>query len=118
MLFNRIPEKWSPKKMVPGKMIPQKNGPGKNGPEKNCPRKIGPRQNGPRNIGPRKNVLQKLFSVKKMLGIFFFPGTVKNAIEQSHSRHIKLIFICNIQYIHIYYMILHLQYSLYFPKMF
>ena len=35
-------------KMVPGKMVPKKNGPQKN--------------------GPRKNFLQKLFSVKRMLG--------------------------------------------------
>ena len=35
-------------KMVPGKMVPGKNG--------------------PRKIGPRKNVIQKLFSVKRMLG--------------------------------------------------
>ena len=31
-------------------------------------RKNGPRKNGRRKIGPRKNVLQKLFSVKRMLG--------------------------------------------------
>ena len=36
--------------MVPGKMVPGKNGPRKN--------------------GPRKNFLQKLFSVKRMLGNF------------------------------------------------
>ena len=39
--------------MVPGKMVP-----GKTVPEKN----------GPRKMGRRKNVLQKLFSVKTMLG--------------------------------------------------
>ena len=32
------------------------------------PRKIDPRKNGPRTMRPRKNVLQKLFYVKKMLG--------------------------------------------------
>ena len=47
-------EKWSPK----------------NGPRKNGPRKIDPRKVGPRKSGPRKNVLQKLFSVKTMLGNF------------------------------------------------
>ena len=48
--------------MVPGKMVPKKNGPRKNG-----PRTIGPRKNGPRKIDLRKNVLQTLFSVKRML---------------------------------------------------
>ena len=47
------PEKWFPGKMVPGKMVREKNG---------------PRKNGPRKIGPWKNVLQKLFSVQRMLG--------------------------------------------------
>ena len=37
-----------PGKKIPGKMVPEKNGPCK--------------------IGPRKNVLQELFSVKKILG--------------------------------------------------
>ena len=37
--------------------------PGKNGLRKSSPQKIGPRK-----IGPRKNFLQKLFSVKNMLG--------------------------------------------------
>ena len=35
----------------------------------------------------------------------------------NNLTHTKLIFICNIQYIHIYYMILHLNCILYFPKM-
>ena len=49
-------------------MVPRKNGRRKNGPRKIGPRKHGPRENDPRKIGPRKNVLQKLFSVKRMLG--------------------------------------------------
>ena len=62
-----------PRKMVPRKMVPRRNGPRKNGPRKISPkkigpRKIGPRKNSPRKVGPRKNVLQKLFSVKRMLG--------------------------------------------------
>ena len=42
---------------------------------------------------------------------------MKDGIESSHSRHTKLIFICSIQYIHIYYMMAHLKCILYFPKM-
>ena len=73
---------------VRGKMVPGQNGSRKNDPrDKWSPeewsrinvrrkighRKIGPRKNGPwknspRKIGLRKNVLQKLFSVKRMLG--------------------------------------------------
>ena len=44
-------------------MVPRKNGPQKNGPRGN-----GYRKSGPRKIGPWKNFLQKLFSVKRMLG--------------------------------------------------
>ena len=80
-------------------MVPRKNGPQKNGPRKNGPRKIGSRKNGPRKIsprkigsrknGPRKNVLQKLFSVKRMLGnlndffifINWFHYTHKNMFD-------------------------------------
>ena len=47
-----VPEKWYAEKWSP------KNGTRKNGPQKN----------GPRKIGPQKNFLQKLFSVKRMLG--------------------------------------------------
>ena len=71
-------EKWSPRKMVPGKMIPRKNG--------------------PRKIGPRKNVLQKLFPIKRMLG----------------NLNVFLIFIDWLQYTHkkmfdIYLTILHMH---------
>ena len=51
-------------KMVPGKMVPRKMVPGEKG----------PRKNGPWKIGPRKNILQKLFSAKRILGnlnVFF-----------------------------------------------
>ena len=61
------PEKWSRGKMVPGKMVPEKNG--------------------PRKIGPQKNLLQKLFSVKRMLGnlndFFIF-------INWFHYTHTKI----------------------------
>ena len=49
-------------------LTPHVSGTRKNGPRKNRPQKIGPRKNGPRNSGPRKNVLQKLFFIKTMLG--------------------------------------------------
>ena len=79
-------------------MVPRKNGPRKNGPRKNGPREKwspenGPRKNGPRKIGPRKNVLQKLFSVKKMLGnlndffifINWFDYTQKDVWRSRHD---------------------------------
>ena len=51
------------------------------------PRKIDPRKNGPRTMRPRKNVLQKLFYVKKMLGnlndFFIF-------IDWFHYTHKKM----------------------------
>ena len=55
-------------KMVPGEKNLRKNGRRKNGPRKIGPREIGVRKNDPRKIRPRKNVLQKLFSGKRMLG--------------------------------------------------
>ena len=67
-----VSEKKSPKKWSTGKIIPGK---------------MGAEQNGPRKIGPRKNVLQKLFSVKKMLGnlndFFIF-------IDWLHYTHKKI----------------------------
>ena len=53
------------------------------------PDKNGPRKNDPRKIGLRKNVLQKLFSVKRMLGnlndffifIDWFHYTHKNMFD-------------------------------------
>ena len=56
-------------KWVRGKMVSKKNGPREKwSPEKWSPRKMVPGKSGPRKISPRKNFLQKLFSVKKMLG--------------------------------------------------
>ena len=49
-------------------MVPRKMVPGKNGPRRIVSRKIGPWKNDPLKIGPRNNVLQKLFSVKRLLG--------------------------------------------------
>ena len=49
--------------MVPGKLVPGKMLPGKMVPRKMIPGKILRGKN-----GPRKNLLQKSFSVKRMLG--------------------------------------------------
>ena len=72
-------------------MVPEKNYPRKIGPRKISSRKIGPRENGPRKIGPwkigpRKNVLQKLFSVKRMLGNLMDFFIFINWLHYTHKK--------------------------------
>ena len=58
--------------MVPGKMVPKKNG--------------------PRKIGPRENVLQKLFSVKRMLGNFNDFFIFINWFHYTHRKKFDVYF--------------------------
>ena len=62
--------------------------------------------------------------IKKWEKIVFFMTVSHKIVSEKWYwiisalyRHTKLIFICNIQYIHINYIILHLNCILYFPKM-
>ena len=67
----------------------------KNGRQKNGARKIGPRKNGPRKIGPRKNLLQKLFSVKIMLGnlndFFIFINWFHYTHKKMFDAYVKIL---------------------------
>ena len=64
-----------------------------NGTRKNGRRKMVPGKNSPRKIDPRKNVLQKLFSVKIMLGnlkdFFYFYRLIPLLTQKDvwHSSH-------------------------------
>ena len=55
----------------------------------------GTRKNGPRKIGPRKNFLQKLFSVKRMLGnlkdFFIFINWFHYTHKKMSDAHVTIL---------------------------